>query len=205
MKLANSARDLVRRARPSRSVEKRGNERLRARDHPGKLRLGQARSEQLGDGDLNIHAPKYHICVYLRQHKSNGPTYYDCDMYTLADRLKWARQKANLSQEDLGKKAGVSQSTIGNLEAGTRNSARRLPQIAAVLGVNALWLAEGRGEPAANSRARATYDDAITSASESARAVIDAILKADQTGEPETTFKLILRMLSASDNLGAGD
>ncbi|KVL39811.1 MULTISPECIES: helix-turn-helix transcriptional regulator [Burkholderia] len=126
-------------------------------------------------------------------------------MYTLADRLKWARQEADLSQEELGKKAGVSQSTIGNLEAGTRNSARRLPQIAAVLGVNALWLAEGRGEPAANSKARTTYDDAITSASESARAVIDAIIKADQAGEPETTFKLILRMLHASDKLGAGD
>lgn len=124
-------------------------------------------------------------------------------MYTLVDRLKWARQKADLSQEELGKKASVSQSTIGNLEAGTRNSARRLPQIAAVLGVNALWLAEGRGEPAANSKARTTYDDAITS--ELARAVIDAVIKADQAGEPETTFKLILRMLPASDNLGAGD
>jgi len=126
-------------------------------------------------------------------------------MYTLADRLKWARQKADLSQEELGKKAGVSQSTIGNLEAGTRNSARRLPQIAAVLGVNALWLAEGRGEPAVNFKTRATYDDAVASASESARAVIDAILKADRAGEPETTFKLMLRMLPASDNLGAGD
>lgn len=55
MKLANSASNRVRRARPSRSVEKRGNERLRARDHPGKLRLGKTRLEQLGDGDLNIH------------------------------------------------------------------------------------------------------------------------------------------------------
>ena len=126
-------------------------------------------------------------------------------MYTLADRLKWARQKADLSQEELGKKAGVSQSTIGNLEAGTRNSARRLPQIAAVLGVNALWLAEGRGVATASTKARATYDDAIANASEAARAAIDAILKADQAGEPETTFKLILRMLSGADNLGAGD
>ncbi|WP_230624914.1 helix-turn-helix domain-containing protein [Burkholderia cepacia] len=167
--------------------------------------MSQARSEQVSDGDLNVHAGKYHICVYSGQHKSNGPTYYDCDMYTLADRLKWARQKANLSQEELGKKAGVSQSTIGNLEAGTRNSARRLPQIAAVLGVNALWLAEGRGEVAASTKAHATYDEAIASASESARAAIDAVLKADQQGEPETTFKLILRMLPGADKLGAGD
>jgi len=126
-------------------------------------------------------------------------------MYTLADRLKWARLKSDLSQEELGKKAGVSQSTIGNLEAGTRNTARRLPQIAAVLGVNALWLAEGRGEPMANGKADAPYDSAIASASESARAVIDAVLKADQADEPESTFKLILRMLSAPDPLGAGD
>ncbi|WP_175039939.1 helix-turn-helix domain-containing protein [Burkholderia contaminans] len=126
-------------------------------------------------------------------------------MYTLADRLKWARLKSDLSQEELGKKAGVSQSTIGNLEAGTRNSARRLPQIAAVLGVNALWLAEGRGEPITNAKGRTTYDDAITNARGPARAAIDAILKADQAGEPDTTFNLILRMLSASDPLGAGD
>ncbi|KVS16087.1 repressor [Burkholderia multivorans] len=120
-------------------------------------------------------------------------------MYTLADRLKWARQKAELSQEELGKKAGVSQSTIGNLEAGTRNSARRLPQIAAVLGVNALWLAEGRGRPNASAGRPMVYDEAIASASESARAVIDAVLKADKAGEPETTFKLILRMLPDPD------
>lgn len=143
--------------------------------------------------------PEYHICVYFSQHKSNGALYYDCDMYTLADRLKWARQKAELSQEELGKKAGVSQSTIGNLEAGTRNSARRLPQIAAVLGVNALWLAEGRGRPNASAGRPMVYDEAIASASESARAVIDAVLKADKAGEPETTFKLILRMLPDPD------
>ncbi|WP_254215940.1 helix-turn-helix domain-containing protein [Burkholderia multivorans] len=143
--------------------------------------------------------PKYHICVYASQHKSNGLVYYDCDMYTLADRLKWARLKAELSQEELGKKAGVSQSTIGNLEAGTRNSARRLPQIAAALGVDALWLAEGRGRPHASGKSKMAYDEAVASASESARAVIDAVLKADKIGEPETTFKLILRMLPDPD------
>lgn len=66
-------------------------------------------------------------------------------MYSLADRLKLARETKGLSQQQLADRVGVSQSTIGNLEAGTRQSARKLPQIADALGVNALWLSEGRG------------------------------------------------------------
>ncbi|WP_232430727.1 helix-turn-helix domain-containing protein [Burkholderia ubonensis] len=143
--------------------------------------------------------PQYHICVCGGQHKSNGVFYYDCDMYTLADRLKWARSRAGLSQEELGEKAGVSQSTIGNLEAGTRNSARRLPQIAAVLGVNALWLAEGEGEPMANAESSESYDVAIAAATDAARSLINAILKADKAGEPAQTFTLMQRMLPDPD------
>lgn len=143
--------------------------------------------------------PKYHICVCAGQHKSNGRLYYDCDMYTLAERLKWARMNAGISQEELGRKAGVSQSTIGNLEAGTRSSARRLPQIAEVLGVDALWLAEGRGKPDSSGGAHTPYDEAISSAGMAAKAVIDAVLRADRMGEPESTFKLMLRMLPDSE------
>jgi SOS-response transcriptional repressor LexA len=69
-------------------------------------------------------------------------------METLAKRLRWARKQKRISQEELGKLAGVSQSTIGNLEAGTRASARKIASIAAALGVNALWLAEGKQRPA---------------------------------------------------------
>ncbi|MDB5774694.1 MAG: phage repressor like transcriptional regulator, family [Herbaspirillum sp.] len=69
-------------------------------------------------------------------------------METLANRLRWARKKKRLSQEELGKLAGVSQSTIGNLEAGTRASARKIASIAAALNVDALWLAEGKPRPA---------------------------------------------------------
>ena len=45
----------------------------------------------------------------------------------------------------LAKKAGVSQSTIGNLEAGLRESPRQLLEIAAALGVSPLWLKTGEG------------------------------------------------------------
>ncbi|WP_186140092.1 helix-turn-helix domain-containing protein [Burkholderia gladioli] len=116
-------------------------------------------------------------------------------MYTLADRLKWARSKAGLSQEQLGDKAGVSQSTIGNIEAGTRKSARRLPQIADALGVNALWLAEGEGKPIPDADMAESYDAAVERASQGARTLIDAIIRADKDGERPQTFELMLRML----------
>lgn len=67
-------------------------------------------------------------------------------MKTLAERLIWARTRKEMSQEELASRVGVSQSTIGNLEAGIRQTARKLPQIANALGVDALWLADGIGQ-----------------------------------------------------------
>lgn len=66
-------------------------------------------------------------------------------MKNLAERLAWARQEKEFSQGELAKKAGVSQGTIGNLESGIRSSARRITAISAALGVDAAWLAEGKG------------------------------------------------------------
>lgn len=67
-------------------------------------------------------------------------------MKTLAERLAWARNEKQLSQQQLADLAGVSQSTIGNLEAGIRSSARKITSIASALGVSAAWLADGQGE-----------------------------------------------------------
>lgn len=66
-------------------------------------------------------------------------------MKTLAERLTWARERKELTQAGLGKLAGVSQGTIGNLESGLRKEARRIVQIAAALNVDPLWLADGKG------------------------------------------------------------
>jgi phage repressor protein C with HTH and peptisase S24 domain len=113
--------------------------------------------------------------------------YYIRDMRTLAERLAWAREQKGLTQDALAKLAGVSQGTIGNLESGLRQSARRIVNIASALNVDAVWLAEGRGIPfaasqeeyAANDRgqgipkevdqARANSTEQMTSASDRAR------------------------------------
>ena len=64
---------------------------------------------------------------------------------TLAERLKAAREAEGLAQEELAAKAGVAQSTIGNIEAGERKRPSTLPQIAAALGRRAEYLRTGRG------------------------------------------------------------
>lgn len=66
-------------------------------------------------------------------------------MSLLKDRLKEARTEANLTQQALGKRVGVPQSTIGALETGGHKTARNISEIAAVLGVEALWLSSGKG------------------------------------------------------------
>jgi transcriptional regulator with XRE-family HTH domain len=64
---------------------------------------------------------------------------------TLAERLKSARKAAGLSQEDLAKSAGIAQSTIGNIEAGTRKRPREVVALATVLNVAPHWLVTGDG------------------------------------------------------------
>lgn len=64
---------------------------------------------------------------------------------TLAERLTEARKRLGWSQAVLAERAGVSQSTIGNLESGTRSRPRNLLTIASALGVSAVWLEFGTG------------------------------------------------------------
>lgn len=68
-------------------------------------------------------------------------------MKTLATRLQWARAESGMSQQELADRSGVAQSTIGSLESGARKTARKIAIIAHELNVNALWLADGKGQP----------------------------------------------------------
>ena len=78
-------------------------------------------------------------------------------MSFLKDRLKEARAEAKLTQQALGKRLGVPQSTIAALETGEHKTARNIAEIAAALGVEALWLSSGQGPKRGNGTS--TYID----------------------------------------------
>lgn len=65
----------------------------------------------------------------------------------MSERLKWARERAGMTQQGLAKAAGISQAAVSGWELGTRLTGRKLPTVASLLGVNLLWLTEGMGEP----------------------------------------------------------
>jgi transcriptional regulator with XRE-family HTH domain len=71
---------------------------------------------------------------------------------TLKERLKFARELRGLSQGELAKLANCSQSTIGNVESGERDTLRNLVAVARALNCSADWLFDGHGsKPTPNS------------------------------------------------------
>lgn len=69
---------------------------------------------------------------------------------TFAERLKFARERAKLTQDQLAERLGVTQSTVQQWESGdTTPRPSRNNAIAKALGADVIWLFQGRnvGEP----------------------------------------------------------
>lgn len=64
---------------------------------------------------------------------------------TLGQRLREARKEAKLSQKELAQRVNMKQPTLSDLENDVTKGSTAIAAIASALGVNALWLAEGRG------------------------------------------------------------
>ena len=62
------------------------------------------------------------------------------------DRLRAAREKANLTQAQLAEMAGMTQTTISDLERGKSSGTSFSARIANICGVSALWLESGEGD-----------------------------------------------------------
>ncbi|NBB11793.1 helix-turn-helix domain-containing protein [Pseudomonas sp. SLFW] len=62
------------------------------------------------------------------------------------DRLKAARRHAQLNQAELAERAGITQTSISDLERGKSKATAHVAKIASVCGVDALWLSEGKGQ-----------------------------------------------------------
>ncbi len=67
-------------------------------------------------------------------------------MNTLAERLKIAREKAGLSQQQVADMAGMKQPAYFKVETGKTQRTGFLTEIAKALNVDAEWLATGEGE-----------------------------------------------------------
>ena len=63
----------------------------------------------------------------------------------LRDRAISAREAANLTRPQAASLAGIPYTTLVNIEAGTVGRSAVIPRLAAIYGVNALWLESGRG------------------------------------------------------------
>lgn len=67
-------------------------------------------------------------------------------MNTLAERLKYAREKLRLTQQEVANLAGMSQPTYYKIESGKTQRTTYLNELANILGVNPNWLTAGEGE-----------------------------------------------------------
>jgi SOS-response transcriptional repressor LexA len=66
-------------------------------------------------------------------------------MGTFSDRVREARKELGLTQIQLAAAAGLSQTTISDIERGRNDSSADIVSLARAIGVRAEWLADGRG------------------------------------------------------------
>ncbi|WP_039046568.1 XRE family transcriptional regulator [Plesiomonas shigelloides] len=69
-------------------------------------------------------------------------------MTTLAERLKLAREKQEMSQAQLAEKVGLSQQSVAKIEKGETTQPRKIKELAQALGVSQKWLQLGVEENA---------------------------------------------------------
>jgi SOS-response transcriptional repressor LexA len=108
---------------------------------------------------------------------------------TFGVRLKQARKEAGMTQVQLGSKAGIEQATISELENDRYASSSYTAQLAAALGVSALWLAAEKGPKHITSESDASISAHERGKIGKSTLKSDARLLANTEPGPETTGK----------------
>jgi transcriptional regulator with XRE-family HTH domain len=67
-------------------------------------------------------------------------------MASIGDRVKQVRLERGMRQGELARRVGISQATLSQLESNGSHSTAYVAKLAAVLGVSALWLSDGKGD-----------------------------------------------------------
>lgn len=67
-------------------------------------------------------------------------------MDTLATRVIALRKEKGWTQKELAQRAGISQTTVANIEQGRNQSSKALVDLARAFGVTAEWLGTGKGD-----------------------------------------------------------
>lgn len=82
---------------------------------------------------------------YSVNRKIDQCMYQNSDMKTFGNRMREARREKNLTQNQLAAAVGMSQGNLSDIERGNVPTSTYTTALANALGVEALWLAEGRG------------------------------------------------------------
>lgn len=109
--------------------------------------LSEAELQEIRNDGLRVHTDRILHLYLLSKCQCTYLAYYDCNMDTFATRVRARRERLGLSQEQLSKVAGVSQSTIAQIENGRNKGTKHIIALADALRVQPKWLSEGGMEP----------------------------------------------------------
>lgn len=111
--------------------------------------------------EYGVHrSPSYantHRIDHEQTHLQRYESAHNNQRMELKDRIRLARKKAKLSQQQAAEKAGIDQATISNLERGRHHSSTHLLKIADALDVSYRWLTTGLGDMQSVEDSRASY------------------------------------------------
>lgn len=106
-------------------------------------------------------------------------------MNTLGERVEATRKRIGMSQADLAERAGISQTTLSDIERGRNERSRYAVNLALALGVQPRWLVYGESEPDEEPELSAQYSRLLEAAGWTTPARIAAMLT--ERGYPTTS------------------
>lgn len=113
---------------------------------------------------INFHMQRIiGMPIYTCNRQTDVIPYQNPDMDTLGKRLKACRSTSKLKQQEVCTRVGIKQGTLSELENDKYPTSSFVPHLAALYGVEALWLAEGRGPKKRDQQPRENNDSFLTS------------------------------------------